>query len=227
MIIAVAMLIYTARFELQLPACVIIHVQCLNIKLISPVYFSNGAVCPKLSDQQVEIGINENASFEIYTVQDEFEGALLFQLQFYPTSWFVQPRECIYHRMGLRGNFGCQCGFVTTCTKVDEDETKYVQLLVAWRVKYSKPFSYVALIEHTEEFTWDEDKLKGLYDKNYGWLKKYDDTQSDIWFIDDNMSLRTLSRVESLEGNFELNVVISDEERDDYAMSPICFDYTR
>jgi hypothetical protein len=62
---------------------VTIHNQCSNIRLISPVYFSNDARCSKLSGQQIVIDTKMNASFEIDVNQDDFEGVLLYKLQKY------------------------------------------------------------------------------------------------------------------------------------------------
>jgi hypothetical protein len=58
------MLIYAVSLIFQLPAYITIHNQCLN-KLVSPVYFCNGIVCSKLSDQQIDIGTKMRASFKI------------------------------------------------------------------------------------------------------------------------------------------------------------------
>jgi hypothetical protein len=37
-------------------------------------------------------------------------------------------------------------------TKTDKNETTNVHMLVTWRMKYSKPFVYVVLVENTKEF---------------------------------------------------------------------------
>jgi hypothetical protein len=78
------------------------------------------------------------------------------------------------------------------------------------------------LVEHAKEFTWNEDKLKKLYDANQGWLKKYDKTVSY-----DNMALKTTFKVEDLEGIFELSISISEEEGNMHAMRPLCIDFER
>jgi hypothetical protein len=204
MLVAITTLIYTTSFEFQLPTSVVIHNQCSNTELISPVYFSNGAVCPKLSDQQIDINTAMKIQFEINTTQDEFEGTLLYKLQ---------------------RNHHDQCNMDTSTTGTHE--TKYVYMLTAWKMKDSKPFAYVALVEHTNELVWNEDKLKKLYDKNCNRLKKYKDTISDTWLIGDSTTLKTSFRVEGMNGNFELIISISEEERDDYAMKPLCIDLKR
>jgi hypothetical protein len=208
MTIVVIILMHTVSFKLQLLACVTIHNQCLNIKLISPVYFGNGAVCPKLTDQQIDIGTAVNASFEINVTQDEFQGALLYKLQ-------RNVESDDQHDMD------------TLPTETNENETKCIQLFVAWKVKDFKPFLYAVLIEHAKELTWDEDKLRKLYNKNHNRLKEYNSAISDIWLMDDNMILETSSEVRSLERNFELSISISEEKIDKYGMRPLCVDLER
>jgi hypothetical protein len=184
-----------------------IYNQCLSIELVSPVYFGNGVVCSEPTDQQTDIGAKMNASFEISTIQDGFEGALLYKLQRYFES-------------------GGQCNTDTPITETNNGKKKYVQMFVAWKMKDSKPFVYVALIEHTQEFTWNEDELRKLYDGNCNWFKEYNDTISDIWFIDNNVTLETSLKVRSTKGSFKLSASIS-EYKDDYPIRPLCVDLER
>jgi hypothetical protein len=198
------MLMHTVSLRLQLPSRVTIHNQCLNTRLLPPVYFGNGTVRTKLSDQRIGIGTAMNVSFDIYATQDEFEGALLYKLQRHSDSQY----DMYASTMGTNG-------------------AKCVQMFVAWKVKDSKPFLYVVLIEHTKEFTWDEEKLSKLYNKNHSRLKEYKATTIDTWLIDDNMTLKMSFKVRGLKGNFELSISISEEESDDYAMRPLCVDPER
>jgi hypothetical protein len=200
MIIIVAVLIYTVSLKLQLPPRIIIHNQCPNTKLVSPIYFGNGIVRSKLSDQQIDINTIMKMQFEISTTQDEFEGVLLYKLQGCSDS---------QHNMN-------------TPTKGAKNEAKCVYMLVAWKMKDAKPFVRVVLAEHTKKIVWNEDKLKKLYEKNCSGLKKYDDSVSDTWIIDDHMILKTTFEVADLENNFELSVSISEEEKGDDAMRPLC-----
>jgi hypothetical protein len=206
MLIVVTMLICTISLKFQSPASIIIHNQCLNTELVSPVYFGNGVVCPKLSDQQIDIDVAMKIRFEIYATQDEFKGALLYKLQ---------------------RNFNNQYGMDTLNTDANNSEAKYVYMLLAWEMKDSEHFAYVALVEHTNELVWNEDKLKKLYDKNHNLLKKYDETISDTWLMDDNVILKTSSKVRNSEGYFVLSISVSEEERDDYTMRPLCVDLER
>jgi hypothetical protein len=114
----------------------------------------------------------------------------------------------------------------TSTTEANKDETKCVQMLVAWKVMDSKTFICVTLIEHVKEFTWNEDELRKLYNGNHHRLREYDDIILDTWFMDD-MALRTSSKLIGSKGNFGLSISISEEEEDKYAMRPLCVDLER
>jgi hypothetical protein len=179
---------------------------CSNIKLTLSAYFDNGAVSSKLSDQQIDIGTKMNASFDVNATQDDFECALLCKLQRHSDNQYSTD-------------------IFTTGT--NESNATHVYILAAWKVKGSESFKRVVLVEHTNEFTWDEDKLKKLYYKNHGWLEKYNDTITDTWFMDDNMILKTTLRVRGMRGSFELSISIYKEEKNEYAIRPLCVDLER
>jgi hypothetical protein len=193
MITVISILMYIISLEVQLPSCVTIYNQCTNIELVSPVYFCNGAVCSKLSNQQIDIGTEMDASFEIYATQDDFDGALLYKLQKY-----IESDD--------------QRNMNTLTAEADKIEAKCVQMLVVWKVKDSESFLYVVLVEHIKKFIWNKDELRKLYNKNHSRLSQCDDTISDIWFMDDDMALRISFEVRGLKGNFELSISIYEEE---------------
>jgi hypothetical protein len=196
MMITVIMLMYTISLALQLPSSVTIHNQCLNTELVSPVYFGNGARCSRLSDQQIVVDTKMRACFEIYVIQDDFEGALLLELKRY---------------------FDSQYSMDTSTTETNE--AIHVYMLVAWKVKDAKFSAYVALIEHNKELTWREDELKRFYDEHRGWLMEFNDTVLDTWLMDNNIVLKTTFSASDLRGSPELSISIS-EDKDDYAMRP-------
>jgi hypothetical protein len=202
------MLIYVASFILQLPACISIHNQCSNTVLAAPVYFCNGAMSPKLFDQQIGIGTEAKTSFKIDTIKNKFEGILLFKLKKHVVSDDRQNTD-------------------TSSAETAENEANHIHMLVICEVKDAKSFAYVALVEDAKVFTWNEDKLKKLYDKNCGWLKKYNDTISDIWLVDNHTTLKMTFNVRNSKKDFELSVFISEEERNDVAMRPLFVDLER
>jgi hypothetical protein len=174
---------------------------CSNIKLVSPVYFGNGVVFPKLSDQQIYIGTKMNASFEINTTQDDFKGALLYKLQRYSDSQYSMEN--------------------------DKNKAAHVYMLTAWKMVDKKPFVRIVLVEHAKEFIWNEEKLKKWYDKNHAWLEEFDSNTSDTWFMDDSMVLKTSFKARILKKVLELIVFISEEEKSDHAVKPLCVDFER
>jgi hypothetical protein len=170
MIIIIVILTYAASLKIQLPSYVNVLNLCSNTKLVSPVYFGNGLIFSKLPDQQIDIDTKMNAHFEINAIQNDFEGALLLKLQRCPDG---------------------QYNMDTSTTKTDKNETTYIHMLAAWKVKDSKLFVRVVLVEHTEEFTWNEEKLKELYTMNCGWLEEYNGLVSHTWLADNNMVFKT------------------------------------
>jgi hypothetical protein len=199
------MLTHTVSLKLQLPACLTIHNQSPDIKLVSPVYFCNGAVCPKLTKQQIDISTKIRVCFEINAIRNDFEGALLYKLQ---------------RRSGNQRD-------MNTSTTETKNGTKYVHMLIIWKVKYSEPFAYVALVEHSKEFAWNETELRRLYNKNCGWIEINGDIKSYTWFMDDNIALKTPFEASVSEGNFALSISISEERESSHVMKPFCINPER
>jgi hypothetical protein len=198
MMMIVMMLIYAVSLEFQLLRYITIHNQCLNTKLASPIYFSNGVVCPQLFDQQIDIGTETRISFEVNTIKNEFEGVLLFRLERYFDNQYKSTVE------------------------TNRNEATHVYMIVAWKVKKARHFAYIALVEHTKALIWNEDKLKKLYYENYDQLKEYNDTISDTWLVNNNMVLKTTFSARDLEGIPEPSISISEEKKSGYAMRPFC-----
>jgi hypothetical protein len=219
-----------------LPAHLVIHNQCSNIEPVPLVYFRNGTVYPELSDswfingevfpkpfdQQIdiltELGVDFSidtdvvtelrVEFSIDTIENKFESVLLFKLKKH-----IESDE--------------QHDIDTSTTGTDENEATHAYMLVVWEVKNAKSFAYVALVERIKEFTWDKDKLKEFYNKNYDQLKKYSDTISDTWLVDNDMILKAKSKVKSSKRNQKLSIYISEEKKSDHAMRPFCINIKR
>jgi hypothetical protein len=198
MMIIVTMLIYAVSLKFQLSVCLTIHNQCSNTKLVSPVYFGDGVVGPKSSNQQMDIDTKMEASFEIDTIQDKFEGALLYEL------WRYSGR----HHKGI-----LTAKAVAKLTRI--------HMLVIWDMNYSMPSSYIVLLKNIRGFKWNEDKLKKLYDKNYARLKRYDDTTLYTWLIDDETVLTAIPEVRCLKRTTELNISIYEGKRYSYTTRPL------
>jgi hypothetical protein len=164
-------------------------------------HFSNSAVCPKLSDQQIDFGAELRTDFKIDTVKNKFEGALLFELK-------------------RHVEFYDQYNTDAPTVETNMNDATHVHMIVGWKVKNAKPYTCVALVEHAKELTWNEEKLKTVYDKNHSWLKEYDDTISETWCMNNNMIMKMSFNAGYLNGILELSISISEEEKDGYAMRP-------
>jgi hypothetical protein len=192
------MLTYTVSLDLHLPSYITIHNQCSSIELVSPVFFGDGVICPKLFSQRVGIDTKMKAHFEIYATQDNFEGAFLFKLQRF-SEWYN-----MYTSM---------------------NEAEHIYMLIAWKMKGDELSAYVALVKHTKAFTWDKDKLRKLYNKNRNWLEKYDGGIFNTWLVD-NMVLTTLFGARVLKRILELEIHIS-RGRDNLGINSLFIDTER
>jgi hypothetical protein len=92
-----------------------------------------------------------------------------------------------------------------------QDESKSIQLLVAWRVEHTKGLHVRALlVEHDKEL--DEDKLRKLYRKYWHLLKTRVDSIRINWLLDDVTMLTTT--VKAMNGGYEWDIFISEGIRD-------------
>jgi hypothetical protein len=166
-----------------------VHNQYQNLELTTPVYFSNSTTCYVFPSQQTNIGAITKASFGIDSKQEDFKCALLYKLQRkHIDKTDNQPN----------GN-----------TVSIKDITTSIHLLVIWSVEdYNHKFC-VCLIELTNDFTWDEDKLWSLY---FQYNDRFcEDYKSNIitWLMHDGSVMRTQSEV-SYGSDYKLNIVISE-----------------
>jgi hypothetical protein len=104
-----------------------------------------------------------------------------------------------------------------------EDIATNVQLLVIWKHSSYGPYSDAWLIEHESTLVWDEDKLKRLHDVYNIHYHGYVD--SKIWLLDDNTRLKTVCEVS--HGGFEIEIIVSKEERQLLPAKPLWIDSNR
>jgi hypothetical protein len=120
--------------------------------LTSPVYCSNSR-CHAFPSQQTYVG-TASASFEIDSNQKAVKGALLYKLQ----------RKCATITDNHLNN---------SIVSTERTETN-TYLLAAWNIEDHDHKFYVCLIEFTDDFTCNEDKLWALYHQyNEQLLKNY------------------------------------------------------
>jgi hypothetical protein len=195
------MLIYSVRLYTKPYVKLNIHNQCLNIDLVSPIYTAgDGLECHRAPDYKVYARDTMRSAFIINKSDDGPYGVLIYKLQ------RRQSHES---------------------TDADENTSSVTHLLVVWRISESKLYTYITLVGHTKAFTWNRDKLNKLYHKNYDRLKERTNITSDTWLLDDNMTLKMTFCARDLEGNSELSISISEEEKGDYIMRPLFIDPER
>jgi hypothetical protein len=177
-----------------------------DLELISPVYFSTGTICYLSPSQQTDIDTTIEAIFGIDSKQKYFKGALLYKLQRKYTT-----------RTDNHSN-----GSTTSI----EDATTNMYLLVAWNIEDYKHGFCVCLIECTDDFTWDEDKLYVLCREYGAQLYKHYKSSINTWLIHSDAIMKTRFKV-IYGSDYELNIVISEGTREDDVKEPMKIDPKR
>jgi hypothetical protein len=167
-----------------------IHNQYPGLELTSPVYCSSNTTYCVPSDQQTDTNNTMEASFGIDTKRGVFKGALLYELQ----------RKCAI-RTENRPNHS---------TAFIEDSTTNIYLLVVWDVINECADFPVCLLECTDDFTWDEDKLWTLRHQYNDILLKDYNYRTITWLIRGDTVIKT--RRDIIYGSdYKLDIVISEE----------------
>jgi hypothetical protein len=163
----------------------IIHNQFPGIELVSPLYYSNGAVCCLSPDQRVDVGSTMQAGFNIDLAQEEPIGALMYKLQRKNTD---QPDE----------------------KAISNEEAICTRLVMIWKVYRSGEFHIVSfLIEHDKDCIWDKDKLIKLVKRRKLFNIQYTSFE-DTWLMHDNTVLMTSLNVTRKEKHYKLEMTISE-----------------
>jgi hypothetical protein len=197
------MLIYIISRALQLIQStmnVTINNQCSNIELKSPVYSIKDAIYHGHLPQQVDSKSKMTANFKIGVHRSTLSGILLYHLQ------RKEDNE--------------------SSNRFNKYTPTSIQLLVIWELRIDRLYSHAWLIEYEDAFIWNEDKLKRLYGV-------YDNRcNSDIifstrrWLLDDNAKLQIVCET-LYKGDFEMNIVISEEKGQLPSQKPLWVDPDR
>jgi hypothetical protein len=126
-------------FDVEKVLNITIHNIYPGLELMSPLYCSNDTTCHLSPNQQTDIGTIMKASFRIDPKQKDFKGALLYKLQ----------RKYVNRDDNLP----------SSSTASIKNTVANVYLLVIWDVKNHSHRFCACLIECTNDFIWDEDKL--------------------------------------------------------------------
>jgi hypothetical protein len=176
-----------------------------GLELTSPVYFSTSTVYCVSPTQQTEIDYTVEISFGMDSKQDDSKCALLYKLQ----------RKHATKTDNQHNN--------SNTLSIEGTETS-IYLLVVWDVKYQH--SCVCLIECTNDFTWDEDKLWALY-REYN-KEFYEDYQfrTITWLMNNGEVMETSPRL-AYESDYKLSIFIFKEDEKDDMKRPMKIDPKR
>jgi hypothetical protein len=182
-----------------------VHNLYAGLGLASPVYFSNDKICHVFPNHQTDTGTITEASFGIDSKNIYFKGALLYKL------W----RKCATKTDNQPNS----------STASIEDTTTNIYLLVSWNYYHYYKF-YACLIECTDDFTWDEDKLWTLYKEYHEQFHKDYKPIVNTWLIYDGAVMKMKFNI-TYGSNYKFNIVISEETRKYNVKDPIPIDPKR
>jgi hypothetical protein len=178
---------------------VLIHNQCSDFELASPVYFGNNVTWHIPPDRKVDINTATEASFGRDVTKDECASALIYKLQ----------RK---KRFESNDQFSVDNTFT-------EDAPTSLRLLVIWRfIDKSEVSLRALLVKHSNVITWDEDKLEKLHSMHLDLLRD-DEVVKDTWLLDDVTALMVILRWKS--GRYITEITISEETREDDSEEPL------
>jgi hypothetical protein len=136
-------------------------------------------------DQEIDVNIIMGNRIELDSGRDILEGALVYKIQ-------RQHAES---------------------DEFTQDESRSIQLLVAWHVEHAqRPCVRTLLIEH-EEFNWDEDKLRQLHQKCWRPLNTQVEPIGINWLLHDTTVLMTEAKV--MNGGYRWDIIISEGTKND------------
>jgi hypothetical protein len=164
-----------------------IHNQYSGLELISPVYFSDGTTYRVSPSQQTDASNTMVTSFGIDPRRKDFKCVSLYELQ----------RKYVTETDNQSDN----------STISIENTATYMYLLVAWVVKdYVHKFC-ACLIEFTDDFTWDEDKLWTLYEEYNDQFYMDYEPRVITWSMNDDVVVKMKLDVK-YGSDYELDIVI-------------------
>jgi hypothetical protein len=166
-----------------------IHSHYPNLELTSPVYFNDGATYCVSPSQQADTGDIIETNFIIDLKQKDLKCVALYKLQ----------RRCVTRTDNQPNN---------NTTSVENTATN-TYLLVAWVVKdYDHNFC-VCLMEFTDDFAWDEDKLWALYREYNDQFHMNYRSSTITWLMRDNAVMKM--KLDVIYGSdYKLDIVMSE-----------------
>jgi hypothetical protein len=185
-----------------------IYNQYSNIELASPVYSHNCETCCEYPVERTDTDSTMKIDFRFNRDQNEPRGILVYT---------IQRKEAM--------KTDHQSSISTIYTKVMEEASKKMKLVVAWKVEhFRRPKVRIVSVEYDNELILDEDKLAQLYDKVYN-IPSGHDSSRYTWLICDNAALLVEYEV-ARKGDLELKITIS-EGLINQGIRPMWIDSTR
>jgi hypothetical protein len=186
-----------------------VHNQYPSLELMPPVYFS-ASRCHVFPSQQTDTSTIIEASLGMDSKHEFLKGALLYKLQ----------------RKHVNGTDNQSDNSIASI----KDVTTNVHLLVVWDVKEFRRTFRACLIECTDDFTWDEDKLwilRHYYGRQINGVYKYSITNGTItWLLNSKTVLKT--KLDVIYGSdCKLTIVISEGTGKNEMSEPIQVDQGR
>jgi hypothetical protein len=176
-----SLLIYIVSLVLQSPVLLNIYIynRCQNINLTSLIYFTHDERWHKVPYPKADVIDVMRNRVEFGSGQNILEEALIYRLQ------KIQYAES---------------------DKFVHNESKKVQLLVAWRVEHTRELHARALlVEYVRKL--NEDRLRRLYQKCRDSLKVQINPIRNNWILDDTTVLTT--RIRAMDGGYGWDILIS------------------
>jgi hypothetical protein len=187
-----------------------VHNRYSDIELVSPVYFCNGGIYYEYPVKKTYASAVMKIGFSFDPDQDEFRGILMYEMR---------------RKGNTRSNH--QSSTDTIYTKVIEEASKMMRLLVTWKIERSgEPKVNIILAEYDSMFAISEDKLAYLYDKiNDQFARRYSSLGYTWLMYDNTMWVVTYEIVQ--KAAFELKITISEGARNQVTLRPICIEPER
>jgi hypothetical protein len=195
---------HTVSFDKTLN--ITIHSQYPSLELTSSVCFSDSATYCVPPNQQTNTGNTMETSFRIDLKQKDLKCISLYKLQRkYATKTDNQSDNS---------------------TPSIENTVKSIYLLVAWIAEdYDHKFC-TYLIEFTDDFTWNEDKLWSLYNDYNDQFHMDDRPRIITWLMHGNAVMKTEIDV-TYGSDYKLDITISKGIRKDDMKDPMKIDPKR
>jgi hypothetical protein len=183
-----------------------IHNQYPSLELTPPVYFSDGTTYCMSSNQQIDSGNTMETSFGIDSRQKNLKCVSLYKLQGKHTTKTDNQSD-------------------NNAASI-ENTTTNMHFLVAWISKNYRHNFCACLIEFTDDFAWDEDKLWALYREYNDQLHMGYTYSITRWSIYGNTTMKTKLRA-SYGSVCKLDIVISEGTEKYNMKKPIKIDPKR